>query len=295
VLDSADAATDLILSDVLRRRRAGFQGKVSSVESPASAGNGGLNLALKQVEDLLSVQATAEILAATWGLERGAKLLHVGSGAGHMVAALRALGFDATGVECNRAAYLATPAELRKHNFHCDIARLPFEDEEFEAVIETGLCRAAPNDVENAIAEIRRVTRRGLLLGSVTTDLSIDVIERFNLLEDVQLLCSRWDWSEKFHAAGFVHALFDPERLGEAWERTETSSERPGQWYEDPESLLYCVYERASKPDAPRVDEAPAEETPADDLELVLFGSARLCSAYRRKQMRRNHHVGRRS
>jgi monoamine oxidase/SAM-dependent methyltransferase len=295
VLDSADAATDLILSDVLRRRRAWPREEVGRTESPASAVEGALNLALEQVEDLMSVQATANILAATWGLERGARLLHVGSGAGHMVAALRALGFHAAGVESDRAAYLATPAELRKHNFHCDIAQLPFEDEEFEVVIETGLCRSAPKDVDNAIAEIRRVTRRGLVLGSVTTDLSIDVIERFNLLEDVQLLCSRWDWSEKFHAAGFVHALFDPERLGDAWERTEASGARPRQWYEDPESLLYCVYERAPAPDSPSLDEAPAEDRPADEHALVVIGSSRLFSAYRRKQLRRNHHVGRRN
>ena len=164
----------------------------------------------------MSVRAISDILAVTWGLEPGAKLLHVGSGAGHMVAALRTLGFDATGVECSREASLATPAELAEHNFCCDFARLPFEDDEFDAVIETGLCRSAPNDVENAIAELRRVTRHGVLLGSVTTDLPIDLIERFNLLEDVRVLCSRWDWSEKFHAAGFVHALFDPERLGDA-------------------------------------------------------------------------------
>ena len=276
VLDSADAATDIILSDVLRRRRARLQGEFISVESPAGALDGALNEALEQVEDLMSVQATADILAATWGLERGAKLLHVGSGAGHMVAALRALGFDATGVECSRAASLATPAELRKYNLYRDIASLPFEDGEFDAVIETALCRAAPNDVDNVIAEIRRVTRRGVLLGSVTTDLAIDLIERFNLLEDVRLLCSRWDWSERFHAAGFVHALVDPERLGEAWEKAEASGAGPGWWYEDPESLLYCVYERASKPGSPSLEEAPAADAPASDRELVAVGSLEL-------------------
>jgi monoamine oxidase/SAM-dependent methyltransferase len=293
VFDSADAATDLILSDVLGRRRARLQQAARSVESPAVPASAALNLALEQVEDLMSVEATADILAATWGLERGAKLLHVGSGAGHMVAALRALGFDAIGVESNLAACLATPVELSKHNFHCDIACLPFEDGEFEAVIETGLCRAAPNDAAKAIAEIHRVTKRGLLLGSVTTDLPIDVIERFNLLEDVRVLCSRWDWSEKFHAAGFVHALFDPARLREAWERTGTSRASLGQWYEDPESLLYCVYERTSEASLPVLDKAPAEDRPDDELALVVIGSARSSSAYRRKQLRRNHHVGR--
>ena len=210
-----------------------------------------------------------------------------------MVAALRALGFDATGVEGNRAACLATPPELMKHNFHADIACLPFEDGEFEAVIETGLCRAAPNDVEKAIAELRRVTKRGVILGSVTTDLSIDVIERFNLLEDTSLLCSRWDWSEKFYAAGFAHALFNPERLGEAWERAEAAGASTGQWYEDPESLLYCVYEPAPEPSSPRIANPPAKQRAADDLELVVIGSPRFVSAYRRKQLRRHHHVGR--
>ena len=267
VLDSADAATDLILSDVLRRRRVQPQREIIGAGSPMGSVHGALNLALEQVEDLMSAPAVAGILAATWGLGRGAKLLHVGSGAGHMVAALRALGFDATGVEGNRAACLATPPELMKHNFHADIACLPFEDGEFEAVIETGLCRAAANDVEKAIAELRRVTMRGVILGSVTTDLSIDVIERFNLLEDTSLLCSRWDWSEKFYAAGFAHALFNPERLGEAWEGAETSGASLGQWYEDPESLLYCVYEPAPEPSSPRIAEPPAQESPADDLE----------------------------
>ena len=105
---------------------------------------------------------------------------------------------------------LATPAELTKHNLCCDFAPCPLRTSEFDAVIETGLCRTARNNAENAIAELYRVTKHGVLLGSVTTDLAIDLIERFNLLEDVQVLCSRWDWSEKFHAAGFVHALFDP-------------------------------------------------------------------------------------
>ena len=293
VLDSADAATDLILSDVLRRRRAQPQREAVGAGSAAVPVHGALNLALEQVEDLMSAPAVAGILAATWGLGRGAKLLHVGSGAGHMVAALRALGFDATGVEGNRAACLATPPELMKHNFHADIACLPFEDGEFEAVIETGLCRAAPNDVEKAIAELRRVTKRGVILGSVTTDLSIDVIERFNLLEDTSLLCSRWDWSEKFYAAGFAHALFNPERLGEAWERAEAAGASTGQWYEDPESLLYCVYEPAPEPSSPRIAEPIAKERPVEDLELVVIGSPRFVSAYRRKQLRRHHHVGR--
>ena len=118
------------------------------------------------------------------------------------------------------------------------------------------------------------------------------MIERFNMLEDTSVLCSRWDWSEKFYAAGFAHALFNPERLGDAWEGAETSGASPTQWYEDPESLLYCVYEPAPEPTSPRIAQPQAKQTHADELELVVIGSPRLCSAYRRKQLRRYHHVG---
>jgi len=108
-----------------------------------------------------------------------------------------------------------------------------------------------------------------VLLGSVTTDLTIDVVERFNLLADARVLCSRWDWSEKLYAAGFAHALLDPLRLGEAWEKASAPGGVLSQWYEDPESLLYCVYQRASKPPAPRPEAESERGAEARNLNLV--------------------------
>jgi protoporphyrinogen oxidase/SAM-dependent methyltransferase len=277
VMDSAEVAGDIILADVVARRRARREAEATSADSSASA----LNAALKHVEDLMSVPSVVDILRIAWGLEPGARLLHVGSGAGHMVAALRALGFDATGVECSREAVLATPTELVEHNFHCDFTRLPFGDEAFDAVIETGLYRSAPDRAAAVIAELRRVTKHGVLLGSVTTDLTIDLIERFNLLEDARLHCSRWDWSEKFYAAGFVHALYDrrlpsserrgrgSSRLGEAWETAQASGGALSQWYEDSESLLYCVYERASREGSRDLEKASVADVKVNESEFV--------------------------
>ena len=279
VMDSAEVASDIILADVVTRRRARRKEEALNIQTPVGA----LNETLESVESLMSVYAIGEILRVTWGLEPGVKLLHVGSGAGHMVGALRTLGFDAVGVECSREASLATPADLTKYNFHCDFAHLPFGDEEFDAVIETGLYRSAPDNVKAAIAELHRVTRNGVLLGSVTTDLTIDLIERFNLLEDMRVFCSRWDWSEKFYAAGFVHALFDrrgqrferrgrgSSRLGEAWEKAQAQSGGPGRWYEDPESLLYCVYQRALKPEWLKRKQARVAEAKDKGWDLVAL------------------------
>ena len=266
VMDSAEVATDLIVADILARRRGRPRGEPFGGETS----DGALNGALERVEDLMSLQAVTDVIKATWGLEPGARLLHLGSGAGRMVAALRALGFDATGVECSREAVLATPPEIADHNFWCDFAHLPFEDEQFDAVIETGLCRTTPRSLENALAELHRVARRGVLLGSVTTDLTIDVVERFNLLEGVQVLCSRWDWSEKFYAAGFAHALLDPSRLGEAWDKAQAHGGVLSQWHEDPESLLYCVYERAANPRPPGPAATAADDGKAETEHVAL-------------------------
>ena len=89
-----------------------------------------------------------------------------------------------------------------------------------------------------AIQEIRRVSKRGMVLGSVTTDLSIDLIERHNLLEGVRMLGSRWDWSEKLYAAGFVHALMDSSLLEDVWKRAVAMGAGPGHWYEDAEAIF---------------------------------------------------------
>jgi monoamine oxidase/SAM-dependent methyltransferase len=243
VLDSADAGTDIIIAEILRRRRADAQEPAGVI----GAANWSRAVSTEEVvEDLFSVETVRDILSVTWGLEKGAKILHVGSASGRMVGALRALGYDAIGVECNLLASLATPAELNKYNLVCKFSDLPFEDQAFDAVIETGLCRLPQEAVSKAIEEIRRVTRHGVVLGSVTTDLPIDLIERHDLLEGMEMLGSRWDWSEKFYAAGFVHALSDTSRLDEAWKKVEAAGAGPGQWYEDAESLLYCVYEPVS-------------------------------------------------
>ena len=101
VLDSADAATDILLAEVLRRRRAEAQ----IHGDPFRAAHWTSVTAAEDVLDrLLPAECIRDILAVTWGLRPGARILHVGAASGRMVGALRALGFDALGVENNRLA-----------------------------------------------------------------------------------------------------------------------------------------------------------------------------------------------
>jgi len=87
------------------------------------------------------------------------------------------------------------------------------------------------------------VVRRGVVLGSVTTDLAIDLLERHDLVAGVATLTSRWDWSDMMFAQGFDYALSDPARLARAWKRAEEAGAGPGHWYEDADALRYCIYQ----------------------------------------------------
>jgi SAM-dependent methyltransferase len=224
VMDSADAATDIIVADLLRRRR-------NQVPKAGTA-------APDHLQHLLALGSLQDVAHEAWRTGRKAKVLYLGPKPERWVEALEGLGFTAMGSE------LAAPDEQARKF-------LPYQDKSFDFVIETGLCCLPPDFVARAIGEIRRVTRRGLITASVVTDLSIDLIERFDLLEGVQALCSRWDWSEKLYDQGFRHALFDPGRLQAAWKSVEAESEGPLQWYGDAESLLYSVYELTEEHQVP--------------------------------------------
>jgi SAM-dependent methyltransferase len=264
VLDSAEAATDLILSDILLRRRS-FAGNQESTVVTGLLSSGRPADAVRDL--FFDGKFAADILNIVWGVAPGATILVTGSGSGAMVGALRSLGLDAWGIESNSLAHRRTPEKLQKYNVLGDLTALPFPGRHFDVVIETSLCQLPRDMVARAVAELRRVTRRGLVLGSVTTDLPIDLIERHDLLADVKTLASRWDWSEQLFAVGFDHALIDPSRLSQAWKRTEIAGGGLGHWYEDAESLLYCFY---------GVDDRQAENDAGSDRVGELQINARI-------------------
>ena len=259
VLDSADTATDMILADVLVRRRSAQ----ARIEDPAAGDPWSKSGNVEVRNRFFDAAFIADMLKITWQLEPGDRILNIGSGAGMMVGALRAAGFDAFGVESIAAAQKRTPENLRFFNLAGAYTDLPFPNEYFDVVIETGLCNLARDEIAAAVGELRRVTRRGVIIGSITTDLPIDLLERYDLLAGVRTVSSRWDWAEHLYAEGFDHALGDPALLAEAWKRAEAAGAGPGHWYEDPESLLYCFYE-VPRP-APQPAIAPTESASADE------------------------------
>ena len=169
-----------------------------------------------------------QLIKLTWNRAKGYKLLIAGSASGELVGALRARGVDAWGVESNRAAHARTPKELKKYNIYGSITELPFKSNQFDFVYETSLCHVGDKQVVKAIGELNRVIRKGLIFGSITSDLPAALIDRYNLLRGVKKLGTWWEWSELFFANGFDLSMHRRDVTQALWDATHRCEQGPG-------------------------------------------------------------------
>ena len=239
VMDSADAASDIIVGETLKRRRDRRSAAPAALPDAAPTEKANLVDVLAQ---FIPADLMTDIMRIVWDLPQGARILNFGSMSGSLVGALRSLGYDAWGVEHDPVAHAATPQDLAKFNLLVEGGKLPFPDRDFFAVIDTGLYRLPTDGIDRAVRDLGRVTRHGLFLGSLTLDLSIDVIERYDLMKGAEFLGSRWDWSERLYPVGFTHALLESPRLDTAWARAQEAGAGHGHWFEDIEAILYCFF-----------------------------------------------------
>jgi protoporphyrinogen oxidase/SAM-dependent methyltransferase len=252
LLDSSDAATDIILTELTRMRRGqGAQGKPLSDKIDRDyfenyRGLGPYHEAWSQFTDPAFLM---QLIKIVWNRTRGYKLLVAGSASGELVGALRGLGIDAWGIENNRYIHARTPNELKKFNKLGSILEMPFKDGEFDFVFETSLCHVAEKRVAKAIRELNRVVKTGLVFGSVTSDMSPPLVERYDLLRGVKKLGTWWEWSELFFGNGFDLSMHRHECIDELWAAAAAANKGPGQWYIDRDSLRYSFFDKVDEDD----------------------------------------------
>lgn len=256
VLDSADIASDLVLSRLLK---AHYQPSIvvpgallsTAVPAPARAVRidrryfdtyRGLGPYAETYQQFFSTTYLLDMIRLVWGAKPGYRLLDAGSASGLTLEDLATFGVQAWGIENNKYIYAQTPKRLRQRNIFGNVQQLPFPDNYFDFVYETCLCHLPESRRERAIRELCRVTKRGLILGSITSDLDIEIIKKYDLLRGVVTLSTWWEWSEALLEYDFDLALTAPEVLEHAWQRTIQAGKGPRAWYEDAESLRYCFY-----------------------------------------------------
>ncbi len=250
LLDSSDAATDIVVTETIRLRYAREQGASGGrIDSAYFANYRGLGPYRDAWRHFTDPHYLARLIEIVWNRRDGYRLLVAGSASGELVGALRALGIDAWGVENNRAIHAKTPAELREFNRLGSVNKLPFEDGAFDFVFETCLCHVAERRVPAAVRELNRVVRTGLIFGSVTSDFDSKLIERYELLRGVKKLGTWWEWSEIFFNNGFDLAMSRNDCLDAIWAATLAAGKGPGDWYLDPDSLRYSFFDKIASDD----------------------------------------------
>ncbi|WP_022719908.1 FAD-dependent oxidoreductase [Rhodopseudomonas sp. B29] len=251
LFDSSDAATDIIVTETMKLRRArqggaGASDKIDRAYFENYRNQGPYREVWNRFTD---PDYLMEMIRTVWGLEHGYKLLIAGSASGELVGALRSRGVDAFGVDNNRGIVAKTAPALKPYNKLGSITDLPFEDDEFDIVFETSLCHVAENRAAKAIRELQRVTRTGLVFGSVTSDMEADLIDRYDLLRGVKKLGTWWEWSELFFNNGFDLSMHRNDVGDALWELTLKANRGPGQWYNDADSLRYSFFDKVEDED----------------------------------------------
>jgi protoporphyrinogen oxidase/SAM-dependent methyltransferase len=252
LLDSSDAATDIILTEMMRLRRARAQNgaplsdKIDRGYFENYRGLGPYREAWRHFSD---PDYLCELIRIVWGQERGYKLLIAGSASGELVGALRERGLDAWGVESNRYIHGKTPTELKQFNKLGSITEMPFVDNEFDFVFETSLCHVVGKQATRAVRELNRVVRSGLIFGSVTSDMAPGLIDRYDLLRGVKKLGTWWEWSELFFGNGFDLSMHRHDCTDALWTATLAANKGPGHWYADADSLRYSFFDKVDDGD----------------------------------------------
>jgi len=254
VLDSADIVSDLVLSRLLKvhyQQALVFPSASRIGMAPARAVKidrqyfdtyRGLGAYADTYQRFFNALYLIDMIRLVWGAKPGYRLLDAGSASGLTLEDFAAFGVQARGIENNKYIYAHTPDKLLKHNVFGNVQQLPFPDNYFDFVYETCLCHLPESRIERAIRELYRVTKRGIIFGSITSDLNVEIIRKYDLLRGVRTLSTWWEWSEVFLDYDFDMAITEPEMLAQTWQRTIRAGQGPGAWYEDDESLRYCFY-----------------------------------------------------
>jgi protoporphyrinogen oxidase/SAM-dependent methyltransferase len=252
LLDSSDAATDIILTEMMRLRRTRAQGDrpiSDRIDRDYFDNYRGLGPYSEAWRNFTDPDYLMELIRLAWGKAKGYKLLIAGSASGELVGALRERRVDAYGIENNRYIHGKTPKALKKYNKLGSIVDMPFKDGQFDIVFETSLCHVSKTQVVRAIRELNRVTKAGLVFGSITSDMAPALIDRYDLLRGVKKLGTWWEWSELFFGNGFDLSMHRNDCTDALWAATLAANKGPGQWYADSESLRYSFFDKVDDDD----------------------------------------------
>ena len=185
-----------------------------------------------------------DLIEAVWGAGPPYRLLDCGSANGLTLEQFRKLGVEAWGIENNAHIHSKTPEEWCERNLLGDVCKMPFEDESFDFLYVTCLPHLPEEMISQAIKELFRVCRVGVVLHGVTTDMTEDVIGDYELFNGLQTFWTCPEWSDAMVSAGFNLAVADPVLLDEVWRIEQETDVDDWDWYPNKETMQYHFFSK---------------------------------------------------
>lgn len=251
VLDSAQSATDLFESRLLEQR------SVLTISQPMKRAPSLVAARFNKTyfdnyhngrsyrntyREYFDAEYVTELIRLAWDSRPPYSLLDAGSASGLSLNDFGKQGIEAWGVERCRYIHRQTPRHLISRNLLGDICNLKFGDNSFDFVYETCLAYLPKAQLCTAIRELRRVTRRGVIFASITSDMNPKILNRHSLLRGMRSFLPLWEWGELFLSSGFSLAVGAPKRLNALWRCERKYNYEDDDWYADQASFRYCFY-----------------------------------------------------
>ncbi len=193
-------------------------------------------------EDAFNAQYILDLIAAVWRPSLPYKLLDCGSANGLTLDQFDRLGVEAWGIENSAFIHSKTPERWRERNLLGDVCKIPFEDETFDFLYVTCVPHVPEENVAQALKELFRVCRTGVVLHGVTTDMTEEVIEEYHLFKGIQTFWTFSEWSDAMVRAGFELAISDPVMFDEVWRIEQETDEDDWDWFPEKETMKYTFF-----------------------------------------------------
>jgi SAM-dependent methyltransferase len=195
-------------------------------------------------EAAFNAKYLVDLIRAVWGAESPYKLLDCGSANGLTLEQFDKLGVEAWGIENNAYIHSKTPEEWLERNLLGDVLGMPFEEGSFDFLYVTCLPYLPEEKIDQAINELFRVCRVGMVFQGTATDMTEEVIEDYKLFAGLQTFWTCSEWSDAMVRNGFQLAVSNSAVLDEVWRIEQETDEDDLNWYPNKESMRHSFFSK---------------------------------------------------
>ena len=115
---------------------------------------------------------------------------------------------------------------------------------QFRGHVDQDVFRGGREEIDQAIKELFRICRVGVLFHGTTTDMTEEVIRDHELFAGLQTFWTFSEWSDAFVRNGFQLAVSSSVMLDQIWQIEQEADPDDWDWYPTKESVRYSYFSK---------------------------------------------------